>query len=85
MNAFSYTYVRNHLAEVTDKVCQDHAPVVVTRQGAEAVVILSLEDYRSMEETAYLMRSPANAARLTESIASLARGEGRERPLIEDE
>ena len=74
MNSLSYTYVRNNLAEVADKVCRDHAPVVVRRQGAGPVVMLSLEDYRSMEETAYLLRSPKNAEWLLGSIASMKRG-----------
>jgi antitoxin YefM len=84
METLSYTYVRNHLAEVTDKVCNDHNPILVTRQGAPPVVVLSWEDYRSMEETAYLMRSPANASRLLDSIAAARRGELTEHELIEE-
>ena len=56
-----------------------HAPVVITRKRDQAVVMLSLEDYEALEETAYLLRSPANARRLLEAIESLARGKGRER------
>ena len=85
METLSYTYVRANFAEVSDKVCDDHVPVIVTRQGAPSVVILSLDDYRSMDETAYLLRSPANAARLLESIAADKRGEGTVRDLIEAE
>ena len=59
-----------------DKVCADHAPVIITRDHDESVVLLSLEDYESLEETAYLMRSPANAKRLLEAIDALESGKG---------
>ena len=85
METLSYTYVRNNFVEVSDKVCDDHVPVIVTRQGAPSVVILSLDDYRSMDETAYLLRSPANAERLLEAIAADKRGEGKVRDLIDAE
>jgi len=54
-----------------ETVCKDHAPVIVTRKGNESVVILSLEDYEALEETAYLLRSPKNTRRLIESITQL--------------
>jgi len=57
-----------------DKVCQDHDPVIITRNRDQAVVMMSLEDYSALEETAYLMRSPANARRLLESIAEIEKG-----------
>jgi len=57
-----------------DKVCQDHDPVIITRNRDQAVVMMSLEDYSSLEETAYLMRSPANARRLLESISEIEKG-----------
>lgn len=76
LDAMSYTTVRERLAETLDRVCQDHTPVIVTRRKGPAVVMVSLEDYRSMEETAYLMRSPANAARLRASIANIEAGRG---------
>ena len=65
------------------KVCNDHDPVIITRKRESPVVMLSLEDYQSMEETAYLLRSPANARHLLESIAELEAGKGTERELIE--
>ena len=83
METLSYTYLRNHLAEVMDKVCNDHAPILVTRQGAPPVVVLSWDDYRSMEETRYLLSNPKNAARLLESIGAHKRSESTERGLIE--
>lgn len=75
MDVISYTHARNKLKEVMDKVCEDHTPVTVFRRGAPAVVVLSLEDYQSLDETAYLKASPANAAALRESIAQIERGE----------
>jgi antitoxin YefM len=56
--------------------------VIITKKGTEAVVMMSLEDYEAMEETAYLVRSPRNAKRLLESIEQLEKGEGRERDLL---
>ena len=76
MNAIFYTIARENLASTMDKVCQDHNPVIITRGRKEAVVMMSFEDYSSWEETAYLMRSPANALRLLESIEEMKRGRG---------
>ncbi len=76
MTAISYTAARENLAATMDRVCEDHAPVVITRNRDQAVVMLSLEDYESLEETAYLMRSPANARRLIEAIEALEHGKG---------
>ena len=74
MTAISYTAARENLASTMDKVCQDHDPVIITRNRDQAVVMMSLEDYSALEETAYLMRSPANARRLLESIAEIEKG-----------
>ena len=62
---------------------EDRAPVLITRQNGESCVLMSLEEYNSLEETAYLMRSPANAKRLMNSIESLKSGSGKERDIIE--
>jgi antitoxin YefM len=74
MTAISYTAARENLASTMDKVCNDHDPVIITRNRDQAVVMMSLEDYSSWEETAYLMRSPANARRLAESIEQIEKG-----------
>jgi len=76
MTAISYTVARENLASTMDKVCQDHNPVIITRGRKEAVVLMSLEDHSSWEETACLMRSPANALRLLESIEEAKQGKG---------
>ena len=76
MDAISYTAARENLASTMDKVCSEHAPVVITRKRDQSVVMLSLEDYESLEATAYLLRSPANARRLIEGIHALETGKG---------
>ena len=81
MKAISYTAARQNLAKTMEKVCKDHAPVIVTRKTTDSVVIMSLEDYEALEETAYLLRSPKNTRRLIESIAQLEEGQGSEREL----
>jgi antitoxin YefM len=65
-----------------NRVCDAHEPIIITRNGEQAVVMMSLEDYKALEETAYLLRSPKNARRLLESIASLEAGKGKPRGLI---
>jgi antitoxin YefM len=83
MDSISYTTARANLAKTMDKVCESHDPLIITRGGQESVVMLSLEDFNSLEETAYLLRSPKNAQRLLEAIADLERGRGTERELVE--
>lgn len=71
MDALTASYTRQHLAEVMRKVNDDHAPVIVTTQRGKPVVIMALDDYNALEETAYLLRNPANARRLAESAEQL--------------
>jgi antitoxin YefM len=78
MKVFSYTDARARLKEVMDRVVEDRTPVVVTRQKAEAVVMVSLADWEAMEETLHLLSSPANAERLRAAIAELDAGKGAE-------
>lgn len=79
----SYSESRARYAEVLDSVVDDREEVVITRAGHEPVVIVSLEDYESLKETAYLLRSPENARRLLASIESLESGEGTVRDMVE--
>lgn len=83
MKTMSYTESRARYAEVLDSVVDDREEVVITRAGHEAAVIVSLDDYESLKETAYLLRSPANARRLLASIDELESGKGVERELME--
>src|SRR5205807_2409464 len=64
----SYTELRQNLKKHLDSVCESHAPLVVTRQNGESVVVLSLAEYESFEETLHLIRDPINAERLLRSI-----------------
>jgi antitoxin YefM len=83
MEAISYSETRENLKAVMDKVIADRAPVVITRKrGQGNVVMISAEEWASMEETNYLLASPENAKRLRESIAELDAGKGIERELI---
>ncbi|MFL0809272.1 MAG: type II toxin-antitoxin system prevent-host-death family antitoxin [Agarilytica sp.] len=83
MQSISYTAARSNLAKTMEQVCQDHAPVAITRKGEGAVVMISMDDYQSLEETAYLLRSPKNTRRLISAIADLDQGKGSEKELIE--
>ena len=81
MDATTYTSVRANLANAMDRVCNDHEPLIITRNGEQSVVMLSLEDYKALEETAYLLRPPANAKRLLAAVGQLNAGQGVERKL----
>ncbi len=84
MRTTSYSELRKNLTRTLDRVTADHEPVIITRdRGKPAAVLMSLEDYASFEETRYLLRSPANAERLVESIAELDAGKGTARKLDE--
>jgi antitoxin YefM len=83
MKAVSYSAARQNLAKTMERVCQDHVPVIVTRKRNDSVVIISLDDFEALEETAYLLRSPRNTRRLVEAIAQLEEGRGKARRLVE--
>ncbi len=83
MDTIAYSSARSNLAKTMKKVCDDHSPVIITRKSESPVVMMSLEDYQALEETAYLLRSPNNARRLLESIAQLAMGKGSEKELTD--
>lgn len=76
MHAVTYTQARANFAAMLDKVNDDHAPVLITRQNGKPAVLISLEDYSAWDETAYLLRDPANAKRLLASIDELNQGGG---------
>jgi antitoxin YefM len=83
MKAITYTQARSQLAKTMEKVCDDHTPVIITRKSERSVVMISLEDFEALEETAYLLRSPENARRLLASVAELEAGGGTARELVE--
>jgi antitoxin YefM len=74
MNAITYTAARQNLAKTMDSVCENNAPVIITRQKAEPVVMMSLSDFNSIQETAYLLSNPANAERLRASVTDAESG-----------
>ncbi|PWD59492.1 YoeB-YefM toxin-antitoxin system antitoxin YefM [Pectobacterium parmentieri] len=82
MRTISYSEARQNLSATMMKTVEDRAPILITRQNGEACVLMSLEEYNSLEETAYLLRSPANAKRLMNAIESLKAGNGEERDII---
>jgi len=84
LSAISYTSARNNFAKTMAHVCDDHAPIIITRQNADPVVMISLEDYEAIAETAYLFRSPKNASRLAEAIEQIENGKAKKRELFED-
>lgn len=81
MDAMTYTTARANLASTMNRVCDDHEALIITRNGEQAVVMLSLEDYNALEETAYLLRTPASAKRLLSAVTQLNAGKGVERKL----
>ncbi len=83
MNAITYTEARENLATTIRRVCRDHDPVIITRKREDSVVMISLEDYESLTETAYLLKSPRNAGRLLAALDELGQSKGTERTLLE--
>jgi len=83
MDAITYTAARASLSGTMARVVDNHEAIIITRGRQPSVVMLSLDDYKAMEETAYLLRSPKNARRLLESIIQLESGGGQARELIE--
>ena len=84
MDVISYSAFRSNLASTLDKVNDNHKPVMITRQNGKPAVVMSLEDFNSYRETAYLMASPENARRLNEAIRQIEDGEGEPHEMIEE-
>lgn len=84
MQTISYTAARGHFAQIMDQVCQDHAPIIVTRQKSESVVMISLQEYDSLLETVYLLRSPKNALRLKQAVDEIEQGATKSHKLIDE-
>lgn len=83
MDAITYSAARAKLADTMNRVCDNHEPIIITRNGQQSVVMLSLDDFNALEETAYLLRSPKNLKRLLEALTDLEQGKGVERNLVE--
>ena len=84
MQTISYSQARANLARLLDSVIDDAEEVVITRSGHEPVVVVSLAEWNSMRETDYLLRSPANARHLRESLAQSRAGDVVTKELVDD-
>jgi len=84
MRIISFTEARNGLKTVLDQVVNDADCTVITRRDSEDAVVMSLEYYNSLMETVYLLKSPANAAHLSESIEQFRQGKTEERDLLDE-
>lgn len=82
MKTLSYTAARNNLAQAIAQVNEDHAPILITRQKGIAAVLMSLADFESWQETAYLLRSPAMARRLRRAVSQIEQGKAKRRQLL---
>ncbi len=82
MKTVSYTALRGNLARALDEVNEDREPIVITRRKGAPAVLLALDEYESLEETAYLLRNPANARHLRRGIAQVKAGKTRRRKLL---
>ena len=82
MKTLSYSAFRSQLAKAIEEVTEDHAPILITRQKGAPAVLISLEDFESWQETAYLARSPVMAQRLRRAVSQIERGKAKVRKLI---
>jgi antitoxin YefM len=85
LDAVNYSEARKKLASLMESVCEARDAVIITRRKARPVVMMSLDEYNSLQETGYLLRSPANAERLLESLAAMRQGEVLKHGLMEAE
>ncbi|HLB33619.1 MAG: prevent-host-death protein [Verrucomicrobia bacterium RIFCSPHIGHO2_12_FULL_41_10] len=76
MTTISYTEARESLATIWDKTVSTREPMIISRPGTESLVIMPIDEWSSMKETAYLLRSPANARRLLGALDRIEQGEG---------
>jgi len=83
MDAITYTQARKNFTQTMNRVCTDHAPLIITRQKEEPVVMISLVDYNAIEETLYLLRNPRNAERLLEALQQAEKKHFVKKDLIE--
>ena len=83
MRTLTFSEARNNFKDVLDRVAEDHVATLIKRRDAEDAVVMSLSDYNSLQETMYLLSTPANAKHLMESIAQLRAGKAKVRKLVE--
>jgi antitoxin YefM len=83
VEAITYSAARENMADTMDRVCDNHEPVIITRRNSRSVVMMSLDDFNSIQETAYLLRNPSNAARLRKSIQQFEEGKVLRKDLLD--
>ena len=84
MDTINYTQFRANLATTLDEVNENHKPILITRRKGKPAVVISLADFNSYEETAYLMSSANNAVRLSKAIADIENGKTLKHDLIDE-
>lgn len=84
MDALPYSIARKNFVQTMERVCDEHEPLIVTRKSSRSIVMMSLEDYNAIQETAYLLRSPANAENLRNSIKQYEQGKYQHKDIIEE-
>lgn len=84
MQVITYSEARQNLASTMTKVVENIEPIIITRSRGESCVLMSLAEFEALQETAYLLRNPANAEKLTKSIAQLRAGKGKKRELSDE-
>ena len=82
MRTLNFSEARSNLKRVLDQVVEDHVATIIKRRDAEDAVVMSLSDYNALQETMYLLSTPANARHLMESIAQLRAGKAKPRKLV---
>lgn len=82
MDAVTYTQVRSNFAATMNQVCEDHAPIIITRQNQSPVVMISLDDYNAIEETLYLLKNPKNASRLLKAMNDIEQEKFLEKEIV---
>ena len=83
MENMNYSNFRNNLSAALDMVNENHNPILITRQSGKPAVVMSLDDFKSYEETAYIMSSARNIERLNQAVEQLEKGQGMTHELIE--
>lgn len=84
MQVVNFSDLRKNMKSIMTACCENHDPTIITRQKEPPVVMLSLEDYNSLQETLYLMKNPNNYASLLKAIKNVRQGKASPHDLIED-
>jgi antitoxin YefM len=83
MKVITCAELQENLEDILDYVIDDHAPILISREDKQAVVLIILDDYKAFEETAYLLKNPANTRRLRDSIAQIEAAQTKSHNLVQ--